>query len=362
MTKYPFKDGAAKTGSSIRGNPLLAHRQKAMAARKEAHERLAREERRQVAGLLTKRELGSLRKIAAAARNDMREAIIDAGGDVAAIAAARAAARRKLDRAFAREAPGFARWRIVRRAQMRAHGKLLDAHVAAAPGGRDHLVWGNVGVLPGDPMQAFVPPFTTFDVQTINFGDEIIRDDSFARPEIGHLVNNFDYDDDQDTSIVAGAFGILLPNFGTSRAMCGVGFTTPASGFLEMAGVFRNVYYRAMLSVEDSAGFSSAVTSVAVGFCFTVLRGNGEVIEASTTLRNARLDSGGGDGHIVDVGIDDQAPITASVLMPLPLDANESVLVLAGAEVTIASMLDDMHCRGNALAWWTLSELRVGMA
>lgn len=362
MTRYPFKDDAAKHGSNIRGNPLLAHRQKVVAARKEAHERLAREERRQAASLLTKRELGALRKIAAAARNDMREAIIDAGGDVAAIAAARAAARRKLVRAFAREAPGFARWRTLRRAQMRAHGKLLDAHVATAPGGRDHLAWGDVGVLPGDPMQAFVPPFTTFDVQSIEGGDQIIRDDSFARPEIGHLVNNFDYDDDQDTSIVAGALGILIPNFGTSRAMCGVGFTTPASGFLAMAGVFRNVHYRAMLSVEDSAGFSSAVTSVTVGFCFTVLRGNGEVIEASTTLRNARLDSGGGDGHIVDVGIDDQAPITASVLMPLPLDANESVLVLAGAEVTIASMLDDMHCRGNALAWWMLTELRVGMA
>jgi hypothetical protein len=362
MIPYPFKDAAAKSGSNIPGNPLLAHRKKVLAARNEAHERLAREERRRLAGLLTKRELGSLRKLAAAARNDMREAIIDCGGDVAAIAAARAAARRKLDRAFAREAPGYSRWRTVRRAALRAHGKLLDAQGAAAPGGRDHLAWGNVGVRPADPLRTFVPPFTTFDVQMINFGDEVIRDDSFARPQIGHLVNNFDYDDDQDTSIVAGAFGILPPNFATSRAMCGAGFTTPASGFLEMAGVFRNVYYRAMLSVEDSAGFSSAVTGISVGFCFTILRGNGDVIEASTTLRNARLDSGGGDGSIVDTGIDDQTPITASVLMPLPLDANESVLVLAGAEVTIASMLDDMHCRGNALAWWMLSELRVGRA
>jgi hypothetical protein len=362
MTAYPFKDDDARSGSNLPGNPLLAHRKKVLAARKEAHERLAREQRRQLAGLLTKRELGSLRRIAAAARKDMREAVIDSGGDLAAIAAARAAARRKLDRAFAREAPGFSRWRTVRRAAMRAHGKLFDAEVAAAPGGRDHLAWGNLSVLPGDPMRAFVPPFTTFDVQSINFGDEIIRDDSFARPEIGHLVNNFDYDDDQDTSIVAGIFDILPPNFGTSRAMCGAGFTTPASGFLQMAGVFRNVYYRAMLSVEDSAGFSSAVTGVSVGFCFSILRGNGDVIEASSTLRHARLDSGGGDGHIVDTGIDDQTPITASVLMPLPLDANESVLVLAGAEVTIASMLDDMHCRGNALAWWMLTELRVGIA
>lgn len=362
MTGYPFKDDDAKVGSSLRGNPLLAHRRNLLAARQAAHERLSREEQRQAAGLLTKRELGSLRKIAAAARIDMRESIIDCGGDVAAIAAARDAARRKLVRAFAREAPAIARLRALRRAQMRAHAKLLDAHAAAAPGGRDHLAWGDVGVLPGDPMQAFVAPFTTFDVQTIDFGDKVIRDDSFARPAIGHLVNNFDYDDDQDTSVVAGIFGILVPNFATSRAMCGVGFTTPASGHLEIAAVFRNVYYRAMLSVEDSAGFSSAVTGIRVGFCFAILRGNGEVIEAATTLRDARLDSGGGDGHIVDTGIDDQTDIAARSIMPLPLEANESVLVLAGAEATLSSVLDDMHCRGNALAWWKLTEMRVGMA
>jgi len=125
--------------------------------------------------------------------------------------------------------------------------------------------------------------------------------------------------------------------------------------------VFRNVYYRAMLSVEDSFGFSSAVTGITVGFCFTVLRGNGDVIELTSTLRHTRMDSDGDDRSIVDAGIDDQTDISASEITTERFEANEALLVLAGSTVTLSSMLDDMHCRGNALAWWMLSKLRIGM-
>lgn len=361
MARYPFRDDTSKVGSSVRGNPLLAHRQKVLAGRKAAHERIARDERRQLAGLLTQRELRSLGKIAAAIRADLREQTIDVGGDLVAIAQARAAARRKLVRALAREAPAFARWRTMRRAQMRAHGRLLDAGVAASPGGRGHFAWGGAGILPADDPQEFVPPFSTWDVQSLQWDDQIIRDDSFARPAIGHLVNNFDYDDDQDTSVAAGLLGILMPAYGESRASCGVGFTTPEAGRLGIGGVFRNVYYRAMLSVEDSFGFSSAVTGITVGFCFTVLRGNGDVIELTSTLRHTRMDSDGDDRSIVDAGIDDQTDISASEITTERFDANEALLVLAGSTVTLSSMLDDMHCRGNALAWWMLSKLRIGM-
>jgi hypothetical protein len=360
MDRFPFKDDASKTGSSVRGNPLLAHRERAVAARKAAHERIAREERRAAAALFTRRELKSLAKVAAGIRADLREQAIDCGGDLAAIAEARAAARRKLARALAREAPAFARWRTVRRAHMRAHGKLLDAHIAAAPGGRGHYAWG-ANVLPADEPEEFSPPFTTWDVQSLQWDDQIVRDDSFARPQIGHLVNNFDYDNDEDTSIVAGLLGILKPAYGESRASCGVGFTTPSAGRLGIGGVFRNVYYRAMLSVEDSFGFSSAVTGVSVGFCFTVLRGNGEVIELSSTLRHTRMDSDGDDRRIVDDGIDDTMDLTASEITTERFEANEALLVLAGSSIMFTSMLDDMHCRGNGLAWWMLKTLRIGM-
>jgi len=74
-----------------------------------------------------------------------------------------------------------------------------------------------------------------------------------------------------------------------------------------------------------------------------------------------RLDSDGDDRSIVDTGIDDTVPITASAVSGERFEANESLLVMAGAQVSFYSMLDDMHCRGNALAWWELRRLRIAM-
>src|SRR5690606_39515506 len=67
----------------------------------------------------------------------------------------------------------------------------------------------------------------SFDVQTIDDGNFVVRNDSFARPEIGHLVNNFDYDQDENTSFSDGLWGLLTHGFVASWAACGVAFTTP---------------------------------------------------------------------------------------------------------------------------------------
>lgn len=360
MALYPFKDADARTGSNVRGNVLATHHEARREAHRLRHDKLVRQERRALASLLTKAQLRTLAKIGAAVRADLREATIAARGDVAQIAAMRAAARRKLVRLLAREAPAVTQWRSQRRAQVRAHRSLLDADVALVGSGSDHFVWGDFVLDADSSTQEFVPPFTTFDVQSLQWDDQVTRDESFAKPRIGHLVNNFDYDDDRDTSLYAGALGILIPSFGTSRVSCGVGFTTPTAGHLSLAAVFRNVYYRAMLSVEDSFGFSSAVTSVSVQFVFTIVRGT-QVIEVPTSFRNVKLDSDGDDHSIVDTGIEDQVPFTASAFTQQRFDANESLLVMAGAEVSFYSMLDDMHCRGNALAWWELDKLRLSM-
>lgn len=360
MADYPFKDADARTGSNVRGNALATHYEALHAAHKARHERRVREERRALASLLTKPQLRALAKIGATVRAELREATLAMHGDAAKIAELRAAARRKLVRLLAREAPGVTQWRARRRAQVREHRKLLDADAALVGSGSDHFVWGDFVLDSDSATQEFVPPFTTFDVQSLQWDNQVTRDESFAKPRIGHLVNNFDYDDDRDTSLYAGALGILIPSYGISRASCGVGFTTPAAGHLRLSAVFRNVYYRAMLSVEDSFGFSSAVTSVSVRFVFTIVRGT-QVIEVPTSFRTVKVDSDGDDKSIVDTGIEDQVPFTASSFTQERFAANESLLVMAGAEIAFYSMLDDMHCRGNALAWWELDKLRLSM-
>ena len=38
------------------------------------------------------------------------------------------------------------------------------------------------------------------------------------------------------------------------------------------------------------------------------------------------------------------------------------MLVLAGSEVFIGTVLDDMHCKVNAVLWWQLRNLVIDMA
>jgi hypothetical protein len=60
--------------------------------------------------------------------------------------------------------------------------------------------------------------------------------------------------------------------------------------------------------------------------------------------------------------LDTTAPFTLSVETATRLNANESVLVLAGSEVVIGTVLDDMHCKMDALTWWQLKSLTIDMA
>ena len=55
--------------------------------------------------------------------------------------------------------------------------------------------------------QEFSAPFTVFDVQTVENGEFIVYDESFANPEIGHLVNNIVFDQHEDTSFSDGLWG-----------------------------------------------------------------------------------------------------------------------------------------------------------
>jgi hypothetical protein len=64
MSNYPGKDRRARTGSNLRGQPLLVHRRSELAREAELHERLAREHYRQSGKLFSKKDLRLIAKIA----------------------------------------------------------------------------------------------------------------------------------------------------------------------------------------------------------------------------------------------------------------------------------------------------------
>ena len=361
MSNYPHKDQDAKTGSNLRGEPLVAKRRAEIERRLKAQQRLAKDHHRETKAFFSKAELKQAAQIREKVIADFRKASIKVGGDAERVAELKAAARKKFERLLARELPAYKKLKTLQKTHMRAQDKLATTAAAAHLPSNISIDWGDVIVVGLDSGECFQPPYTTFDVQMVDFGEKVVEDQSFAKPGIGHLVNNFVYDDNQSTSLIAGAFGILPINSASSMVSCGVSFTTPSAGRLKVGALLRNFYNRIVVSVEDKFGFSSAKVSVSADFLVLVVRGT--TVEVVTKqLFIARADSGGDDVHRVLTDIDTDNPFSVSVETATHLDANESVLVLAGSEVSVGSILDDMHCKANALLWWRLEKLCIEMA
>jgi len=235
-TRYPRKDPDARTGSSLRGQPLLAlhqAQQADLARATKLHDRLAREHHRLSRPLLSKADMRRAAEIGRQVNREWREASIRAGSDSLKIDALKSSARRKLERMLARDLPNYRQWKAMRRAQLREHDKLSQTTQAATHFAGVHIDWGDLPALESTAQQ-FVPPFTSFDVETTSSGDFVVSDESFAKPAIGHLVNNIVYDQDESTSIGQGILGILPIEHAISRVSCGVAFTTPSAGRLKI--------------------------------------------------------------------------------------------------------------------------------
>jgi len=268
-------------------------------------------------------------------------------------------ARRKLERLLAQEFPVYTQWRAMRRAHLREHRKLAAASIASAPTARGHLAWGDHSPS-RSAGQEFGEPFTSFDVHAIDPFHLIVSDESFAAPDIGHLVNNIVFDQDENTSFSDALWGLLPPRFAASQASCGVAFTAPSPGRLQVSAVLQNFYNRVTFSVHDNFGFSSADVNVFLRLFIAVVRGT-RVIYLPTDVITSGLRSFGADVNARAPLLDDSVPYTVSAVTDERLNANESVLVLAGSEVHIGTLLADMQCKMNAVLWWGLKKLTVGV-
>ena len=113
--------------------------------------------------------------------------------------------------------------------------------------------------------------------------------------------------------------------------------------------------------MTDKFGFSSAKVVIGLGLFALVVRPT-EVERVSQNLLLTGLESGGSDQSRTESDLDDTAPYTLSVETATRFNANEGVLVLAGTEVAIGTILDDMHCKMNAVLWWQLKRLVIDMA
>lgn len=362
MDRYPRKDRDARTGSNLPGTFLQDHRRGVLAGAAKPFERLSRERHRLEKALFSRADLRRVREIGREVYREWREASLRAGGEAPRVDALKLAARKKFERVVAREFPQYRQWKTLRRAHLGAHAKLRAGEARAANRvGNASLQWGRPGD-PGSTARVFTPPFTTFDVDTLDLGGFVVSDESFARPAIGHLVNLLVFDQDESTGIGAGLLGILPVANAGSFVSCGVAFTTPSEGRLKISADVLNLYNRLTFSVTDNFGRSSASVGIGVELFATVLRGSGAVEQVARSIHSTGIESGGSDQHRVETELDTTAPFTMVVETATRYDPNESVLVLAGTAVRVNTLLDDMHCKADAVLWWQLQRLTVEMA
>jgi hypothetical protein len=358
MTTYPTKERGAETGSNLHGHPLLAHRSILAAARQRPFQRAARELQRRAKKLFSKADLRAAAEIAANVKRECRRTSLTVGGDATKISAMKASARLKLDRLLGRTIPNYRKLQALQREYAREHQKLVKAALRAPLHGEVRLNWDDL-VADDHPLQEFTAPFPLFDLHTIDKKHLIKRNDSYAIPTSGQLINSITYDYDEDTPTIIAVFGLIRFEPASSLVACGIPFTTPRTGRLQVTASLQSFYDEVAYSVEDNFGFSSAELNISLQLFVDVVR-VGSVIHLPTVLLTDGLVSHGVDLGTTMPHLDNSAPVVLNVITEETLSAGEPVEILVGSEVYIESKLDDMRSHVNALLYWQLKKIGVG--
>jgi hypothetical protein len=338
---------------------LRAYREKAMAALNASRVKLVDQHRRKSNKLFSKADRRQAFAIASAVTAEWRAQSVRAGGDAAKVAALATAARRKFQRKLGQALPHYRAWQALARTQLREHRRLTDAAFAGLARDRLNLDWGDLPLLESDARE-FVAPFSVRDVQTIQWGNFVTRDLSSVRPELGHLLTDIVYDQDADTSFSDGLWGTLPIRSADSWSACGVNFTVPTAGRLQIGAVLQNHYNHVAFSVTDNWGFSSAEVAVTLRL-FVAVAQAGRIAYLPTTLLSTGLTSHGSAVSGTMPDLDTFTPYTVSGVTEETFAAGDSVQILAGSELLIGTALDDMHCKASGVLLWALKKLTVGV-
>ena len=362
MATYPKKDRRAKTGSNVPGEPLLAHRSELLAARQRAFGQLARDFQRETKKLFRRADIRAATEIVAEVNKEWRRASLTVGGDSAKVGAIKVSARRKLDRQLDRALPNYRKLLSLQREHSREYRKLVKTVTALPPGARSHIDWGDVLPTANPDVQEFAAPFPLFDAHTIDYGEIITRDESFVLPASGNLVNNIVIDVEDDTSAILAILGMYIPYSAVNLTSCGIPFTMPRAGRLQIGGVLRNFYNTISLSVQDCFGFSSADVGIYLLLFIDIVRQPADVIHLQDTLLSNGLGlvlHRGDDLSSTLSDLDITTPYTVSGVTEETFAEGEMVWIFVGSEVFFAGKLDDMKCHAEAVVWWQLKKITV---
>lgn len=313
--------------------------------------------RRACRRLLTKSDLRKAAEIAARMELELHRENLRRGSKAGNWDDARRVARKRIEREFARSLRGYRRWMLLAREYRRERAKLVRAISARLAGPELHVDFG--AVLPPDSgdTRVFLPPFTVFDVSRED-SSVVVEDRSLAVPNIGHVINNVAYRQEDDGPIATDFFGLNWLGRLFSSAACGVNFTTPRAGRLRIGAALRCFHSRISCALRDRFGISESEVSIEVRLMLAVVQPN-RTIKLRKTILSGGLTSFGADLSYVLPELDTEGVHVIEATTGENFLANTGLQILAGCEVFVLSEVDDMRAYVDALLWWRLEKLTV---
>ncbi|HEX2853760.1 MAG TPA: hypothetical protein VHO24_11020 [Opitutaceae bacterium] len=356
MASSPKKHSRAKTGSTPLGKSASLLGPAAKARSNRPLQQLDAEFRRERAKLITKAELRATAGIAGETEAEWQRAALVARGDADRRRELKNEARKKLERKLGRSIPGFRAYQALKKKYFKQHGKIAGLTVVSP---HLHDLSLDIGMLENPfttEVQEFVAPFPRHQIETGDLQGALGQDNSVVLPDSGQFVQDFAFAHNE-SSWGASSSAVFVDHL----ASCGVDFTMPRDGRLQVAAEIENFSNRLHCTITDNFGFSHSYLEAWVNLFVAIVRENEPVDYYQVRLISSPLRSEGDDVErsISDLNTFEPFAIGALTLRPLP--AGEKITVLAGAHIRIDSNTDDMDAHVHATYWWRLRKLQLGV-
>lgn len=349
-------DKRIKTGSNVRGRGLSRFHSKQF-AELEATLREHREKyHRKAMKLVSKRELREAIALSEQIRGEAKASVFSLGQDAAAWRKNREKFRLRAAREISKTVRAGKDLRALASEEQREFGALVKRFLVSSVSLRNPFEFGELPEL--EPTaRIFKPPFPLFDVSHESAYPNN-RNDSFAVPRIGHVINNLHVSLSEHTSTLNGIFGLDGLAFVFNRSGCGFNFTVPRSGKLRIIVELEHFHTRIRLTLSDNFGFSEGEVSGASSIFVSIIRGT-SVVQRNQTMVFDGLISHGSDLTTLLPSPEVGTIFTFDSTTDEIFDAGAAVQIIAGCQFTSGARLDDMEAIADALLWHKVRQIAV---
>lgn len=354
----PLNEKLAKTGTNVRRSPFHADYTQQLTKRMAFLNKALSLYQKHSRKLFTKAERRLAVPLTLAARQALQRQILQKQQDATRSARFKRQQRIRLDREFARVLPNFRIWRKLTKEYQRHFLKITRLGFAR---NAQIALLGDLDIDLVDP-QEFQAPFPLYDTQPAG-ASPLLEDRSIVVPENGHMQNRFEFNHDGDSGFLVDAWFQIERAFVTNQSVgCGINYTVPQTGRLQVHAALQNYVSRVFWSMTDLFGLSFGTLHVEQRLVIRIARRDRSVISLATTLTFSGVtDSPGIDASGLLSPLDNSLPYDLEGTTSETFSAGENVQIFVNSEIHIASDMNDMASHVNALVWWQLQQISVSV-